>query len=80
MKKHTDIWRALKPLTFTVLALKHSTSIKSVKRDRQRRQLIGEKQRKEKQGGAGKKKGGVGKRREKVRGGVGSEPQTAFDI
>lgn len=30
-KQHTDIWKALKPLTFTVLALKPSTSVESVK-------------------------------------------------
>lgn len=45
-KKHTDIWRALKPQTFTALALKLSNSIKSAKSGRQRRQLIGEKGRK----------------------------------
>lgn len=59
-KKHTDIWRALKPLTFIALALKPSTSIKSVKRERQRRQLIGEKQREEKQEIAGKKEKDLG--------------------
>lgn len=55
-KKHADIWRALKPVTFTALALKPSTNIKSVKRQRQRRQLIGEKQRREKQGMKGEKR------------------------
>lgn len=43
-------------MTFTALALKPSTNIKSVKRQRQRRQLIGEKQRREKQGMKGEKR------------------------
>ena len=65
-KKHADIWRALKPLTFTALALEPSSSIKRVKRERH---LIGEKQRREKQGvEGGQKEEDVGRRRVRERG------------
>lgn len=48
MKKNMLTSRVLKPLTFTALAPKPSTSIKSVKREKQRRQVIGIEGKKEK--------------------------------
>lgn len=54
LKRHTSIWGALKPMTFTALALKPSTGIKSVKRKRQR-EAVERREREGKRGIAEKK-------------------------